>query len=90
MGFGLEDVFAPVISLPLKLAKEALGYATPKLPNAPRMPKPPTPEDPDVQEAMERERLAQMRAMGRASTILTGGQGLQDSATTARRTLLGA
>ena len=50
-----------------------------------------TPElsDAEVQQAGEEERRRLLNARGRASTILTGGQGLALAASTASRTLFG-
>lgn len=64
----------------------------PKMPDVPAAPLTPD-TDPAAQakiaEAERLEREAQLRARGRASTILTGGAGDTSTANTARRTLLG-
>ena len=44
-------------------------------------------EDPEVTEAARRRRLALARASGRASTILTGPQGVSDQSSLSRSTL---
>lgn len=49
----------------------------------------PDPNDPDTQKKLEEERDAQRKSRGRASTILTGGQGLLDEPTTKKNVLLG-
>ncbi len=66
------------------------GLISPKRPKAPPPP-PPPPEkdDSEVQAAAAAERERQRKARGRASTILTGGEGLTTNASTARKQLLG-
>lgn len=49
----------------------------------------PTPEDPAALEARRRTLSEQRQRRGRASTLLTGGQGVTGSAPVARKTLLG-
>lgn len=49
----------------------------------------PTVDDSEVKEAEEKRKRAATLAKGRASTILTGGLGLTDQATTSQKTLLG-
>ena len=63
--------------------------STPPAPALPPPPAPPGPSSADVQAkaAAERKRLAAQR--GRASTILTGGQGVVDDGGVAKKTLLG-
>jgi len=57
-------------------------------------PLPPTPppdrSDADVQMAARNERLRQAGTQGRASTVLTSGQGVTDEATPVKKTLLGS
>ena len=66
------------------------GLISPKKPKAPPPP-PPPPEkdDEEVQAAATAERERQRKARGRASNILTGGDGLTTGARTARKRLLG-
>jgi len=52
-------------------------------------PPPPTVTDPSVQAAAQAQQQAQAQAAGRASTILTSGQGDQSAAATAKKQLLG-
>lgn len=54
-----------------------------------RPPSAPTLADPAVAAEAEAERKRQRMARGRASTIMTGGAGLQDSPNLARLFLLG-
>lgn len=49
----------------------------------------PTSDDTEVKAAEERQRKAGVFAKGRQSTLLTGGAGVTDTATTTRKTLLG-
>lgn len=51
-------------------------------------PPPPSENDKAIQDALEKERLEAQKRKGRASTILTSGQGLTETATT-QKTLLG-
>lgn len=68
----------------------AKGIVNPKQPEVPGMPgSAPNMQDPAIAEAERREREAQMKARGRASTILTGGTGDTSTATTAKRKLMG-
>ena len=60
----------------------------------PKRPKTPDPIDDTVikeaeEEAKRKERILQRQKAGRASTILTGAQGLTGKAPTERKTLLG-
>ncbi len=65
-------------------------------PQAPRLPDqgtaPPVPQytDPSVQAAAAASQAANQRAAGRASTILTSGQGDTSALTTNKKALLGA
>lgn len=61
---------------------------SPTPPAAP--PPPPDRSDADVQLAARRERLRQAETQGRASTILTSGQGVTEEATPVKKTLLGS
>jgi hypothetical protein len=59
-------------------------------PKTPAMPAPaPTVATPDVQAAAEAERRRNRTASGKASTMLTGGQGVTTPLTTGTNTLLG-
>jgi hypothetical protein len=58
---------------------------TPKLP--PPVPPPPMDEDVDEQRRLQREKERKRR--GRSSTVLTGPSGVQGSAPTQKKTLLG-
>ncbi len=53
-------------------------------------PPPPTPSNPDNADELAAAAEAERRARGRASNILTGGQGLLGAPTTASRVLLGS
>jgi hypothetical protein len=64
------------------------GGAAPAAPEPP--PPPPDRGDADVQLAARKERLRQSKSQGRASTILTSGQGVTDEATPVKKTLLGS
>lgn len=58
----------------------------PKIPTPPDIP---TRDDPAVKEAGKKERRRRLKAKGRSSTILTGGQGVTEAANIGRKTLLG-
>lgn len=67
------------------------------MPPPPKPPPSPTSEDPnakkEAQEKMDKASQAQRKTKGRASTIMTGGLGLEkkdDEGSISRRTLLGA
>ena len=62
----------------------------PALPAPPPPPPPPKRADVEVQAAARDERLRRTKAQGRASTILTGGQGVAPAEGAAVKTLLGA
>lgn len=64
------------------------GGAAPKAPAAPLPP--PDRGDEDIQLAARNERLRQAGTQGRASTILTSGQGVTDETTPVKKTLLGS
>lgn len=67
-----------------------LGGSSPKPPPPPTPPPPaPTMASPVVQMARDDERKRARLAAGRASTILTGAQGLAAPAVTGVKTLLG-
>lgn len=61
----------------------------PSVPAPVVIPQTPTEQDPAVQASLEAERRRQANALGRQSTLLTGGAGLTTPATTAQKTLLG-
>lgn len=65
-------------------------FSSPKAPAAPPPPPPPpTRSDADVQAAALDARQRRSRAQGRASTVLTSGEGVTSEATPASKTLLG-
>lgn len=64
-------------------------FSSPKIQAPAPAPPPPGPAAAEVQDAMKRERRRTASATGRASTVLTGGQGLTSEATTASKKLLG-
>lgn len=70
-----------------KFVKSLFGGA--KVPKAPAPPPPPTDNTQAVKdaEAAQRQRAA---IGGRASTMLTGGEGVEDDAVTAKKKLLGS
>lgn len=80
-----------VVVDPIKEVGQAVGLLpeAPKAPKAPDSGAPPTRSDPAAQTAADAERKRAAMAGGRASTILTGGRGLLQPASVARRVLLG-
>ena len=80
------------IVFPLSIVKASLGiFEQPKLPK-PYVPPPPKIDSPEVQAKLlqAKKKVASMYAgLGRASTILTGGKGVQGAAPVWRKTLLG-
>lgn len=72
----------------------ARGFSTGvsvRRPAATPPPPPPSPNDPATNQALDQASAAERKAKGRASTVLTGGTGLEDSPVMiARRTLLGS
>lgn len=66
-----------------------MGFGKKKTPKIEPIIEPPEIEDPAMEEArrLERERLRKKR--GRASTILTGSEGVTEGAFLGRKTLLG-
>jgi hypothetical protein len=71
--------------------KLCMGGRAPKPPPPPAPPPPaPTMASPVVQMARDDEKKRARLAAGRASTILTGAQGLAAPATVGQKTLLGA
>lgn len=71
----------------------ALFASPPDIPTPPVPPKPPTPTDEAARASMEAAAQHQMRAAarakGRASTLLTGGEGIVEAATVKRKVLFG-
>lgn len=68
------------------------GGSTPEYEAPPvvaELPEPPQQADTSVREAGDLERRQRRAAMGTSSTILTGGAGLLDAASTNKKTLLG-
>lgn len=86
--------FKAVKSPKTALSKEATDplnlWHAPDAPELPEAPKAPTIDDPAVADAAKREREAQLKAKGRASTILTGAEGDTSKPNLARRQLLGS
>ncbi len=67
-----------------------MSFFAPSPPSPPPPPPPPpTREDPAVEEARRRALAANRRAKGRASTILTGGEGDASTPPIERKSLLG-
>lgn len=65
-------------------------FSSPKFPAIPAAPAAPSPTDPAARAAAQELALNQAGAAGRASTVLTGGQGDTAPPPVARKTLLGA
>lgn len=65
------------------------GGSTPQITNHVSALTPPTQQDQTVDAAGAAARAAAARAMGRASTVATGGQGDTSSALVSKKTLLG-
>ena len=85
-----EDAFQPTgRSMRLYGGGGGKGSA-PKPADPPPPPRPAAAEEQQItDQARTAERRRQAAAMGRESTMLTGGQGVTDTATTASKTLLG-
>ncbi len=70
-----------------------MGFLIPKTPSLPPPPPVPKRDDEATEQAMEearrKQRLAARLRRGRASTILTSGQGVLGEAPISRKTLLG-
>jgi len=65
-------------------------FGGPSVPSVPAAPQPPpTVVDPPIQSAADAIRAATAMAAGRASTILTSGQGVLNQPPVLRRVLLG-
>lgn len=83
-----EDAFKP-IGRSMRLYGGG-GKSSPKPADPPPQPRPQSAEE---QQAVDDRRTAERRRMaaaeGRQATMLTGGEGVTDSATTATKTLLG-
>lgn len=54
------------------------------------LPPPPSPDNSETQKYLQQAKEKERLARGRASTILTGGSGLEGQPTTSKRVLLGA
>jgi len=66
-----------------------MSFLAPSTPSVPTPPPAPSMADPAVEEARRKQIEAQKRAKGRASTILTGGQGDTTTPELGKKTLLG-
>ncbi len=66
-----------------------MSFLFPSPPKPPKLPPVPSRDDEAVAEARRRQRLAARLRKGRASTILTSGQGVLGEAPVVRKTLLG-
>ena len=68
---------------------KVFGGSKPKAP-----PPPPPPPDPNIEAERLKKEAEEQRirsgAGGRASTMLTGGEGVEEDATTAKKRMLGA
>lgn len=64
-------------------------FSSPSIPAATPPPAIATAQDQTVTDALDRDRRARAAAAGKASTILTGPQGVTAPASTAPKTLLG-
>ena len=89
---GISSVVKSVVSIPINIVKASLGiFEQPKLPK-PYVPPAPKIDSPEVQAKLleAKKKVASMYAgLGRSSTILTGGKGVQGAAPVWRKTLLG-
>lgn len=68
-------------------------FSRPSVPAAPPAPPPTpvvTPQDPSVLARQDADRQRRAAAMGRASTLLTGGQGIANPNVMGGKTLLGS
>lgn len=84
-----EDAFQP-IGRSMRLYGGGGKGSAPKPADPPPPPRPAAGEEQQIaDETRQRERRRQAAAMGRESTMLTGGQGVTDSAATTAKTLLG-
>lgn len=84
-----EDAFQP-IGRSMRLYGGGGKGSAPKPADPPPPPRPSAAEEQQItDQARTAERRRQAAAMGRESTMLTGGQGVTDTATTASKTLLG-
>ena len=65
-------------------------FSSPSAPSVPPPPPPPQITDREVEDAASRERKLRASQLGRSSTILTGGDGLEEDPTKkSSKTLLG-
>ena len=64
-------------------------FSSPSIPAPEPAPPPPTRSDPEVQNAAIDARRRMAARTGRASTILTSGQGVKDDTPSTTKTLLG-
>ena len=89
---GISSLVKSVVSIPTNIVKASLGiFEQPKLPK-PYVPPPPKIDSPEVQAKLleAKKKVAKVYAgLGRSSTILTGGKGVQGAAPIWRKTLLG-
>jgi hypothetical protein len=84
---------AAMIAAGATVATTAYSASQNKTPSVGALPAAPKIEDPSISAAAEEERRRRMAAGGRASTVLTGGQGLGETApgaASAKKVLLGA
>lgn len=65
------------------------GVSKPKMPAVPQPVEDAKEADERVVNARDEEKKKAKRMLGRNSTLLTGASGLQDKATTSKKTLLG-
>ena len=69
---------------------DPLGLMPPKIPPLPAPPKIPTRDDESIEAAGKRQRAADLKRKGRASTIITGGAGVTSDAPLSQPQALGA
>ena len=86
--FIVQNPFGPVD--PLGLNKKANPLVKPQIPIPPAPPSLPTGDDPAVLEAKKKQREADLKRKGRASTIVTGGAGVTGDAPLSQPQALGS